>query len=221
MTTNHRLMKFQQKCISKLKREDADFFLDRGTLKDMAICGTLIDLKNVDFVDDLAFDVWVVRYLQILMILSSASDDPRDQKLAERYLDVPFICEDIIKGRRPYENPARLDKIYALIRAKYPLEKYFELGGVDTETLIAWTSKSNQPMVNQILEYYSTPIVGVIAMMEIGPRDFRFLDELQTLLGHVLKKHYSFKASKNEQVSDYIKSMEIVTNFKLVRKKAA
>ena len=75
--------------------------------------------------------------------------------------------------------------------------------------------------MKQVLEYYSTPILGVIAMMEIKPKDFHFLEELKVLLGHVLKKHYSAKASKNEQVSDYIKSMEIVTNFRVDKKKAA
>ena len=215
MNINQRVLKFQQKCINKLNREDAEFFFNPGTIKDLSVFCTLVKLKSLSFKDDFELEVMLVRYLQILMILSSVSDDPRDMHLVEKYRFVPFECEEIVKMRRPYKNPENIDHIFQFIETHYPLQAFWEAGGLETESLVAATPKEFTENLNVILEFYSTPIVGMIAVLEIKPRDFHFIIELKPLLKNELSYQSSSRKSKRLDGNAYIKTLSWVMDFDL------
>ena len=219
MDINQRVTKFRQKCINKLSRRDAEFFFNNGTIKDLSVFCSLVKLKNQSFYDDFELEMMLVRYLQILMILSSVSDDPRDAQLVDNYMPVPFECEEIVKMRPPYRNPDNIDLIFQLIKKRYPLHAYWYAGGCDTEMLQAATDKKSAGVMDEILSYYSTPIVSMIAVSGIKPKHFNFLQELKELLKFELQRHNQAAKGKPQQENPYIKVMGRLLKFNL--KKAA
>jgi hypothetical protein len=215
MDINQRIMKFRQKCINKLNRRDAEFFLDIGTIKDLSVFSSLVKLKSLTFKDEFELEMMLVRYLQILMILSSVSDDPRDEQLVERYMQVPFECEEIIKMRGPYRNPDNIDLIFQLIKKRYPLHAYWEAGGYDTEMLQAAIPKKSTEVMDDILSYYSTPILGITAVLEIRPPNFDFLQELKDLLKFDLHDHLRNHKRKVPKENQHVNMMNWVIKFNL------
>lgn len=214
MGINQRVIKFQHKCINKLNREDAEFFLNVGTIKDLSVFCTFVKLKAISFKDDFELELMLVRYLQILMILSSVSEDSRDEQLVEKFMPVPFECEDIIKMRLPYKDPDNLELILKMIKKRFPLPAYWETGGLETTSLLAATPKQFTENMNLILEFYSTPIVAMMAVLEVNPRDFHFIEELKDLLQNELNYHSNGR-SKQLDGSSYIKTINWVIKFNL------
>ncbi|MBA2406155.1 MAG: hypothetical protein H0V66_15375 [Bdellovibrionales bacterium] len=201
-------MKFRQRCINKLSRRDAEFYFDPGTIKDLSVFCSLVNLKALSFKDDFDLEMKLARYLQIMMILSSVSDDPRDERLVEQFLSVPFECEEIVKMRPPYKNPGNIDLIFELIRKRYPLPAFCEACVTDTETLEASVAKESTSEMNNILSFYSTPIVGMMAVMGIPPRDFHFMQELKDLLKFILQEH-RFENSQHAKVMNWVVKFNI------------
>lgn len=188
MNLNKGITRFCQKCIGKLSRHDAEFFFSPGTKKDLSLFWSLGVIKEVDFDHEFDLDMKLVRYLQILMILSSISDDPRDQNLVEKFMEVPFICEEIIKKNLAYKNTNNIESTYSLIKERYPLPIFWELGGLDTEYILSKAPIKDLKELNRILENYSTPIVGMVAVLGSKPRDFNFFQELKTLAGFEISR---------------------------------
>ena len=215
MNIQKRVIKFQQKCINKLNREDAEFFFNNGTIKDMSVFCSIVKLKNLSFYDDFELEMMLVRYLQILMILSSVSDDKRDEQLVEKFMPVPFECEEIVKMRPPYKNPDNVDLIFQLIKKRYPLHAYWDAGGYDTQMLRASIAKKSEGVMNEILAYYSTPIVGMIAVLGIKPRDFHFWQELKELLKFELERHNQASKANPQKENPYVKVMGRLLKFNL------
>jgi hypothetical protein len=215
MDINQRVTKFRQKCINKLSRRDAEFFYDNGTIKDLSLFCSLVKLKKLSFNDDFELEMMLVRYLQILMILSSVSEDKRDEQLVEKFMPVPFECEEIVKMRPPYKNPDNIDLIFQLIKKRYPLHEYWDVGARDTDMIQAATDKKSVSLMDDILSYYSTPIVGIISVLGIKPKDFNFFQELKELLQFELQRHGQAYKGKRKEENQYKKVMYWVVKFNL------
>lgn len=221
MTLNQKLLKLRHKWIGKLSRKDAEFFFNLGTMKDTAIFSSLVELKSETFRDDFDLELKFCRYMQVLMCMSFASDDPRDKDLVDKYFWVPIMCEEISKGRSPkHLSDEVIDKMKEIPRS-FSLHTLYDLGGGVTDDLLRNTPKKHLEMVNSILEYYSTPIAAFWTVMGNRPRDFDLLDELKTLTAYIRLKHFDKVAQPEGKVEAYIKGMEFVYSYKPPLRRAA
>lgn len=210
MKIHGHVIRFRQKCISKLKRKDAEYFQSSTVMKDLALFSLILQTHPGIISGEFEANILIVRYLQTEMVLASVSEDYRDMDLYEKFGLVPFDCEDIIKARRPGRDTDQLQRSFDYIKANYPLHAYWSLVGVASETLIQSIPGIHHPMLYKILEYYTTPIVGVCAVMRIKPRDFNFREELKKVLGLILKRHFKGKVVKDPKVKEYIKVMKLI-----------
>ncbi len=67
--------------------------------------------------------------------------------------------------------------------------------------------------MDEILSYYSTPIVGIIAVIGVKPKDFHFLQELKELLQFELQRHNHVYKGKSQEENPNIKVMNWVVKF--------
>lgn len=213
MNIQGHVIKFRQKCISKLKREDAEYFQSLTVMKDLSLFSLMLKTHPGIITSEFEANILIVRYLQTEMVLASISDDYRDVDLFERFGLVPFDCEDIIKSRRPRRDPDQLQRSYDYIKANYPLHIYWNLVGIDCEKMQERIPKQHHAMLDKVFEYYTTPIVGVCAVMRIKPRDFHFDLELTKVLSLVLKRHFTGKNNKNDQeAKEFVEVMRLIIN---------
>jgi hypothetical protein len=210
-------VEFKRKCLTRLSRNQGEFFLDLSTNKDLSLFWHLVTLKKHAFVNDVAAGVAMARYLQILMILSNPSNDPRDKRLASNYFAVPFDCELIIRGKDPIADEHLIDEIFKSIARSYPLEAYWNDGRLETEAFLAATPPSLAPMVNFLLEYYSTPFVGIAAILGVKPGDFHFLRELQDILAYVYGENFRDRDDLTLEERQLIEALQFVATHAPVR----
>lgn len=202
---------YKKKCLSKLKRNDAEFFLNTGTIKDLAIMARLIKIKKIEFDNDLKFNIWLSRYLQILMIFSAVSDEPKDNQFIKSFYEVPFECEGIILGQRPYCNIMVSDNVIAKIQNEYLLEEYYNQAAAHNIEVLK--KNSNDKMINKVLSYYSTPTLGVIAMQKTDPKRTNYSGELQILLSSIMERHYPRNKVLSSKEVEYVQAMKSVIDF--------
>jgi hypothetical protein len=215
MNIQGHVMKFQQKCISKLPRNDAEYFHSQILLKDLAIFSLLLQISDGQLKGEFEANMLIVRYLQIEMHLASLSDDIRDFEFVSKYGLVPFVCEEIIKTQKAIRDTDGMHRSFNNLLKNYPIDSYCSLAGEETSRLVSVVPEKHRSMLDRILEYYSTPIVGACAVMGIKPREFHFAKELKKLLSVVLKKHFEDVKIEDPKVREYIEVMKLIRQTSL------
>lgn len=213
MNIHKEVTDIQQKWTAKLKRVDAEFFYNPGTIKDISIFCTQVGLKKRTFEDRIELELMLARYLQILMIMSSLSDDPRDILLTDKYIHVPYQCDDIIRRKNPYADAYNnFDRTFQIIKARYQLNEYCEQANFYNELLESNVPAGLKVMLDRVLCYYCTPLLGFNLVNGIKAQDFDYLKELQSLLKHIKN---CYKNSKYVAAIEYL----LISDFKYLRNK--
>ncbi len=212
MNINKTVLKIRQNWINKLNRSDAEYFIDPGTMKDMALYRTLLHIRGRGFDSENELALHLCRYLQILMVMAGVSGDKRDEVQFKNFLHVPFHCEDITRfnSYRPELDTEgiSLEKIKS-----YPLPEFWESGAKETEKILKSSPVKIKPMIEEVLSYYSTPVVAM-ALVErdiYGPH--YFLMGLQSLLLEILRKHYPEEKGNTKRVEDFIQGIKFIINL--------
>ncbi len=215
MNIKNEVLGIQQKWINKLARSDAEYFLDYGTQKDLCLFCTQASLKRSDFKDQNDLSLKLVRYLQLHMIMSHGSEDPRDKLIVQKFSTVPFMCESLLKGQNPYHNVhSALNASIDFLEREYPLSDFWEKGAASTKKIEKSVGKLRRKMLERILSYYSTPIVAYTLIDGVKKGKFDFFQELQFLLKDILQRHFKNKKLHSPDTIEYIEVMEFIVSLK-------
>ncbi len=203
-----------KKWISKLNRTDAEYFYDKGVIKDIALFCTLSMLKGLKYREQFDFEKDLYRYLQAQMLLNLVSDDERDTKQAHNFFDVPFNLEEISKGKVYRLTDDEIDNKLTKWK-KTPLHLYYNSSANDIEILLKACPKHLKPILEQVLSYYSTPIIAFVTIKGMSLKDFSFNKELVDFLRYIVDKHFKNKVYSQQLINDYIEVMNLIANKKL------
>ncbi len=215
MNIKKEIIGIQQKWINKLVRSDAEYFLDYGTQKDLCLFCTQASLKKSEFKDQNELSLKLVRYLQLHMIMSLGSEDPRDKLIVQKYATVPFMCESLLKGKNPYQDvDSALNASIDFLEREYPLSVFWDKGTASTKKIEKSVGRIRRKMLERVLSYYSTPIVAYTLIDGVQKRQFDFFQELQFLLRYVLETHFKNKTNHAPETLEYIEVMELIVSLK-------
>ncbi len=213
MVYGKRIMNIIEKWRKRLKNNDGDYFKDHGVVKDVSLFSALLKANHVEVFDDGALEVALYKYLQVLMIMCTVSDDERDKVLADNFLPVPFMLEEISKGHIRFDEMLAVERNYKKWQ-KTNLDKLWDAGVADTRTILGDCPPSHKKMVEDVLSYYSTPIVAFCCITGMKTSDYCFRKELSLLLEYVIESHFPERQSDDETIEHYIESMIIVSSFR-------
>lgn len=208
MAYDKRILKLVLKWSARLAPEEKTYFKDKGVVKDLSLFAALLKANHIEVDDDRALEVVLYKYLQVLMILCTLSDDYRDAALVEDFLHVPFVLEDISKGRFR-SSESSLDRNFMKWKGSN-LEQLWNIGVRDTLSILGRCPDSHREIVNEILSYYSTPVVALFCVTGVETEDYSFQKELTILLNYVIEKHFPERQSEEDKVEHYIEGMLMV-----------
>ncbi len=209
MVYGQRIMSIIEKWRMRLKNNDGDYFKDTGVVKDISLFSALLKANHVEVSDDASLEVALYKYLQVIMIMCTVSDDERDKLVADYFLPVPFILEEISKGHIRFDEMEAVDRNWKKWKASN-LESLYNAGVSHTLRVMGKCSPAHEKVVNDILCYYSTPIVAFCCITGMKIEDYSFHRELKILLEYVLATHFPQGHSEDPEIDLYIEGMLIV-----------
>jgi hypothetical protein len=220
MNINKTVLVIRQNWIRNIGRAEAEYFIDPGTMKDMAIYRTLLHIRRRKFDSEFELALHLSRYLQILIVMASVSDDRRDEILIKNFLEVPFRCEEISRFNRLIPGMDLEEKQFLTIK-KYPIPEFCEKSALETEAILKSTPTRLKPVVHNILSYDSTPIVAMALAEKDTLSTYSFTSGIQTLLEVIFDKHYSEDIERSERINDFIKGIHFIGSLGEYSKKKA
>jgi hypothetical protein len=203
-----------EKWISKLSRGEAEYFLKQVTKKDLNLFCIQARMKGLGHCERIELELILLKYLQLLMVMCSVSDDLRDIEVAQKFWTVPFKCEVITKGIVNKSYTDSIDDIYKQLETKYPIKEFIDNAVIYTNTLLKEFGTDEEKIITNILGHYSTPIIGFALVIGLNKFEFDFLNELKNLINEIMDRHFTNKRPHTPEIERYFRAMKFVSSYR-------
>jgi hypothetical protein len=215
------IFNFKIKCQRKLNREEQIYLDLKSTMRDLAMFRVITKNKNIQYNNTQELEKDLCEYINVTMIIMSASPIQRDIREFEQYGVVPHHISRIIKGIDPYKTHIDYLDEFKKRNFKYRIEDYYNKAYEAQEKMKREAPKKYFEILGEIFDYYGSAALAFSIIQQPKLSNFDFEKENCEIYDYLIKAYTECPSDISEDKQLFYAALKDAVTRKFGKRKVA